>query len=78
MELDLSERHVAMQERFVTPAQLRAGRALLGLSQTELAGRACLSPHTVKQAEEGEAHASEAALAAIRVAPSGLLLRSRA
>jgi hypothetical protein len=35
-----------MQERMITPAQLRAGRALLGLSQTELAGRACLSIHT--------------------------------
>jgi transcriptional regulator with XRE-family HTH domain len=40
-----------MQERMITPAQLRAGRALLGLSQAELAGRACLSIHTVKRAE---------------------------
>jgi transcriptional regulator with XRE-family HTH domain len=60
---------VAMHETPITPAQLRAGRALLGLSQAELAGRSCLSLHTIKQAEaEGEAHASEAALAAIRVA----------
>ena len=58
-----------MHERLVTSAQLRAGRALLGLSQAEVAGRACLSLHTIKLAEaEGEAHASEAALAAIRVA----------
>ena len=58
-----------MHERPISPAQLRAARALLGLSQTELAGRACLSLHTIKQAEaEGEAHASEAVLAAIRVA----------
>jgi transcriptional regulator with XRE-family HTH domain len=60
---------VLMHERLVTSAQLRAGRALLGLSQAEVAGRACLSLNTIKLAEaEGEAHASEAALAAIRVA----------
>jgi hypothetical protein len=60
---------VVMHEKPITPAQLRAGRALLGLSQAEVAGRACLSLHTIKLAEaEGEAHASEAALAAIRVA----------
>ena len=58
-----------MHERMVTPAQLRAGRALIGLSQAELAGRACLSLPTIKHAEaDGESHASEAALAAIRVA----------
>ena len=32
-----------MQEPVVTPAQLRAGRALLGLSQAELAERAGLT-----------------------------------
>ena len=43
--------------------------ALTGLSQAEVAGRACLSLHTIKLAEvEGEPNASEAALAAIRVA----------
>src|ERR671917_400666 len=58
-----------MHERMVTPAQLRAGRALIGLSQAELAGRACLSVPTIKHAElDGEGRASEAALAAIRVA----------
>ena len=58
-----------MHEKPIIPAQLRAGRALLGLSQAELAGRTCLSVHTIRQAEaEGEAPASEAALAAIRVA----------
>lgn len=58
-----------MHEKPIIPAQLRAGRALLDLSQAEVAGRACLSLHTIKLAEaEGEAHASEAALAAIRVA----------
>ncbi len=58
-----------MHERMVTPAQLRAGRALVGLSQAELAGRACLSVPTIKHAETGgEGRASEAALAAIRVA----------
>jgi hypothetical protein len=65
-----SAKGIAMtHERTITPAQLRAGRALLGLSQAELAGRACLALMTIKQAEaEAEAHASEAALAAIRVA----------
>jgi hypothetical protein len=58
-----------MHERMVVPAQLRAGRALLGLSQTELAGRACLPLMTIKRAEtEGDLGISEAALAAIRVA----------
>jgi hypothetical protein len=52
-----------MQERMITPAQLRAGRALLGLSQAELAGRACLSIHTVKRAEgDGALGVSEAAI----------------
>ena len=65
-----SAKGIAMtHERPITPAQLRAGRALLGLSQAELAGRACLALMTIKQAEaEAEAHASEAAIAAIRVA----------
>jgi transcriptional regulator with XRE-family HTH domain len=65
-----SAKGIAMtHERPITPAQLRAGRALLGLSQAELAGRACLALMTIKQAEaEAEAHASEAARAAIRVA----------
>ena len=54
--------------KIVTPAQLRAGRALLGLSQAELAGHACLSIQTVKRAEgDGELGVSEAAMAAIRV-----------
>lgn len=58
-----------MHETLITSAQLRAGRALLGLSQTELAGRVCLTLQTIKQAEaDGETRASEAALAAIRVA----------
>ncbi len=33
-----------MHERLVTPAQLRAGRALLGLSQAELAGMGLPEP----------------------------------
>jgi transcriptional regulator with XRE-family HTH domain len=58
-----------MSERLVTSAQLRAGRALLGLSQAELAGRTCLSTSIIQQAEaEGGPDASEAARAAIRVA----------
>ncbi len=58
-----------MYERPIIPAQLRAGRALLGLSQTELAGRACLPLPTIKRAEaDGKLGASVAAMAAIRVA----------
>lgn len=61
-----------MQERPVTSAQLRAGRALLGLSQAVLAGCTCLSIVTVQRAEaEGDPGASEAAVAAIRVALEG-------
>jgi transcriptional regulator with XRE-family HTH domain len=58
-----------MHERLVTPAQLRAGRALLGLSQAELAARTCLSIPTIQRAEaDSDLGASEAATAAIRVA----------
>jgi transcriptional regulator with XRE-family HTH domain len=58
-----------MHERLVTSAQLRPGRALLGLSQAELAGRTCLSIPTIQRAEaDGDLGASEAAMAATRVA----------
>ena len=58
-----------MSERLVTSAQLRAGRALLGVSQAELAGRTCRSIPTIQRAEaDGDLGASEAAMAAIRVA----------
>jgi transcriptional regulator with XRE-family HTH domain len=58
-----------MHEGSVTPAQLRAGRALLGLSQAELAGHTCLSIPTIQRAEaDGELVVSEPAVAAIRVA----------
>lgn len=53
----------------VNPSQLRAGRALLGLSQAEIAGHACLSIPTVKRAEaDGAIRVSDSAIAAIRVA----------
>lgn len=52
-----------------TSAQLRAGRVLLGLSQADVAGRACLSVPTVKRAEaEAGISVSEAARAAMRAA----------
>ena len=58
-----------MSERLVTSAQLRAGRALLGLSQAELAGRTCLSIPTIQRAEADDSpDTSKAAVAAIRVA----------
>ncbi len=56
-----------MHEKPVTPAQLRAGRALLGLSQAELAGHTYLSISTIQRAEaDGELVASEPAVAAIQ------------
>jgi transcriptional regulator with XRE-family HTH domain len=58
-----------MHERVVTSVQLWAGWALLALSQAELAGRTGLSIPTIARAEaEGDLGASEAAMAAIRVA----------
>ena len=40
-----------MHESLVTLAQLRAGRALLGLFQAKLAGRTCLPLTTIQLAE---------------------------
>jgi len=58
-----------MHERPVTPAQLRAGRALLGLSQAELAERAGLPVETITGAEaDGEAGASAVTGAALQAA----------
>ncbi len=41
-------------ERVIWPAQLRAARALLGLSQAELAKRAGLGHATVRRIEQSE------------------------
>ena len=61
-----------MQEPVVTPAQLRAGRALLGLSQAELAERAGLSVATAAEAEtKRAAGALEPAVAALQAALEG-------
>ena len=58
-----------MHEGSVTPAQLRAGRALLGLSQAEFAERASVTVELTAEAEaDGEAGASEAAVAALQAA----------
>jgi len=55
------------QTKFATPGQIRAARALVGLSQSEVAGRAQLSIPTVKRAESDIGlRASVAAVAAIR------------
>ena len=52
-----------------TPDQLRAARALLGLSQPEVADAAKVSSMTVKRAEgSGKPAASSDAVAAIRAA----------
>jgi transcriptional regulator with XRE-family HTH domain len=51
-----------------SPAQLRAARVMLGLSQAEIAGRSCLSVPTVKRAEaDVGARVSDAVRAAITV-----------
>jgi transcriptional regulator with XRE-family HTH domain len=52
-----------------TAAQLRAGRALLGLSQAELAARVGISVPTIKRAEaDSGIRVSTATTAAIRAA----------
>jgi transcriptional regulator with XRE-family HTH domain len=43
-----------MHEGSVTPAQLRAGRALLGLSQADLAERASVTVEAIAGAEADE------------------------
>src|SRR5215213_9416054 len=51
-----------------SPAQLRAARVMLGLSQAEIAGRSCLSVPTVKRAEaDVGVRVSDAVRAAITV-----------
>jgi transcriptional regulator with XRE-family HTH domain len=51
-----------------SPAQLRAARVMLGLSQAEIAGRSCLSVPTVKRAEaDAGVRVSDAVRAAITV-----------
>ncbi len=58
-----------MHERPITPAQLRAGRGLLGLSQAEFAERAGLPVEAIAGAEaDGEAGASVATVAALQTA----------
>ena len=61
-----------MQEPVVTPAQLRAGRALLGLSQAELAERAGLTVEATTEAgTKRAAGALEPAVAALQAALEG-------
>ena len=58
-----------MHERLITPAQLRVGRALLGLSQAKLAEQAGLPVEAVTGAEaDGEAGASAATVASLQAA----------
>jgi hypothetical protein len=58
-----------MHERPVTPAQLRAGRGLLGLSQAGLAERADLPVEAITGAEaDGEAGSSGATVAVLQAA----------
>lgn len=58
-----------MEQEGIAPEQLRAARALLGLSQADLAERAGFSAMTIKRAEGiGLPYPSADALAAIRAA----------
>jgi DNA-binding XRE family transcriptional regulator len=66
-----------MHESSVTPAQLRAGRALLGLSQAELAKRASVTVEAIAEAEaDGEAGASEASQGQLFKLPLRGMVRS--
>jgi transcriptional regulator with XRE-family HTH domain len=60
-------KEIPMHERPITPSQLRAGRALLGLSQAERAEQAGLPVETINGAEaDGEAGASAATVAVLQ------------
>jgi transcriptional regulator with XRE-family HTH domain len=57
----------------ITAAQLRAGRALVGLSQAELAVAAGVSPRTVKRAEAGATmHVGSLSALAVALAHAGV------
>ncbi len=50
--MDLCQPRIdALQSHVIYPIQIRAARSLLGLSQDELAQRACISVVTVKRLE---------------------------
>jgi predicted nucleotidyltransferase/DNA-binding XRE family transcriptional regulator len=74
-------------EKLFTPASCRAGRALLNLSQQDLAGRAGVARLTVADFERGSRKPMPTTLAAIRASleavgvrflPGGAILRSEA
>lgn len=56
------------QQKMTTPAQLRAGRALKGLSQDDIAKTLGTSSKTVRRAEAGEGTVAQATIDAIRAA----------
>ena len=61
-----------MEQEEISPAQIRAARALVGLTQSGLADVAALSSMTVKRAEgSGSPYPSSDAIAAIRRALEG-------
>jgi DNA-binding XRE family transcriptional regulator len=55
-----------MSSPFLIPGQIRAGRAFLGLSQSELARRAGVAVSTVRDAEVGDRDSDPRALAKIQ------------
>lgn len=58
-----------MEQERISAAQIRAGRALVGMSQAALAGACGLSSMTIKRAEgSGSPSASDEAVRVIRAA----------
>jgi transcriptional regulator with XRE-family HTH domain len=56
------------QQQHPSPAQMRAGRALLGWSQQQLAERSGVGRRTVAEFENGGERVSEPSIAAMRQA----------
>jgi DNA-binding XRE family transcriptional regulator len=60
--------HNACDKRLMTGAQIRAGRALVGLTVRELAERSGVHRNTISNIEVGRYHGAPESLAAIRKA----------
>lgn len=57
---------IGQAKNMTTPEQLRAARALLGLSQDDIANKIGSSSKTVRRAESGPKQVSESTVTAIR------------
>jgi DNA-binding XRE family transcriptional regulator len=63
----MSKTHDAVTE-LITPAQIRAGRALIGWKQVDLAKASGVSEITIKKIERGKSDPRNSTIAAIRSA----------